>query len=158
MISKLKNINIILFSFAAVAVTLIGIFIINRFLFKEIPDLPENIKKMEESKYLFFIEAIVLVPLLETFVFQKLVIDFSTRILEKFKKETFIIPIIISSILFSVEHIYNLIYFFNGLFMGIIFAFCYKIITLRKENPFIIVTVIHSFVNLLPVIRDIVLT
>jgi hypothetical protein len=158
MISKLKSINIIIFSFIAVVITLIGIFIINRFIFYEIPDLPDSIKKMEESKYLFFIEAIVLVPLLETFVFQKLVIDFSTRILEKFKKETFIIPIIISSILFSVEHIYNLIYFFDGLYMGIIFAFCYKIITLRKENPFIIVTVIHSFVNLLPVIRDIVLT
>jgi|WetSurMetagenome_2_1015567.scaffolds.fasta_scaffold344368_1 uncharacterized protein len=158
MISKLKNINIILFSFTAVVITLIGIFIINRFLFNEIPNLPEDIKKMEESKFLFFIEAIVLVPLLETFIFQKVVIDFSTRILNRFNKETFYLPIIISSILFSVEHFYDIMYFFNGLYMGIIFAFCYKIITLRKENPLFIVTVIHSFVNLLPVIRDIVLT
>jgi membrane protease YdiL (CAAX protease family) len=67
----------------------------------------------------------------------------------------FYIPILISTFFFGLEHLYSLSYMINGLFMGFVFAYSYCIIMDRKENPLLIITIIHSLVNFVPFCRDV---
>ncbi|WP_081469263.1 CPBP family glutamic-type intramembrane protease [Runella slithyformis] len=67
-----------------------------------------------------FIVVVLVVPIIETLIFQYSIIKLSKRI---FKNEN--IGIVISALFFSISHSYNWLYVINMLFTGIIFGYCF---------------------------------
>lgn len=108
-----------------------------------------NFKSLHEA----FILSVLIGPLLETFLFQYLIIE----TLCKFKLNNNLI-IWISAILFALTHNYNLIYLLAAIFPGILYASYY--LYLKKENRkniFFTIYALHSLTNLVVFIVDDVL-
>jgi hypothetical protein len=149
----LRNINIYSFIIIFVSGICLFSFIINGLLGRLFNNSIEIINQ-EESIYLFFFLAVIVAPLFETLIFQKFLIEFSIKMLDRLKLNNFLIPILISAIGFGLAHYYSLIYLINGLSMGIVLAYSYSIALKRKESAFWIVTLIHSLVNTLAFVED----
>lgn len=118
----------------------------------------EVIDKLKEGGiFTFFIIATIIVPIVETLIFQYLPIKV-TQLVLKNKKQKFqeLWSIIISSILFSLIHCYSFVYIVLAFILGIIFAFSFIISQKRKENPLINVIIIHSIYNVIIFIIDLV--
>ena len=91
---------------------------------------------------------VIIGPIIETFIAQKIPIKLS----QKFSRKR-IIPLLFSSIFFSILHIgysfwYSLLIFPLGLLLAEIFI----IFEERKESSFWVTTIIHSLKNLIAVI------
>lgn len=95
----------------------------------------------------------IIVPIVETFLFQYIVFLIIKRFLSS-KKYFFGVFMISSSLLFAVAHTYSLFYVLLTLFMGGILAYCYYIMQFRKESAFWIVAVIHASYNVLLVVTS----
>lgn len=93
----------------------------------------------------------LLVPLIETFFFQYLVIRLCLKIFKN-NNSKFIIVVLISALLFSVSHPYNTFYVVYMFLVGIILAFSYLYCFYYKAWPFVVVTTIHSLRNLIAVL------
>lgn len=86
---------------------------------------------------------VFLAPIIETFIFQKLLFDFlSDKIKVRF-------IILISALCFGFSHFYDLVYVINTFFIGIIFAIAYTLWKKRNITPFWIVVIIHLLHNLI---------
>lgn len=102
-----------------------------------------------ESLDEIFIYTVLIGPVLETFIFQFLVIE----ILVLFKvKHTSII--VISGLLFAVAHFYNLAYILAIVFPGLLYAWYYLYLKLHKKHAFLSVTLLHACSNLFAFIFD----
>jgi uncharacterized protein len=97
----------------------------------------------------FFFLVVGLVPFLETVIFQALIIELVKEYLKRFRWNSNIFPIIVSAIAFSLIHIYSLIYVVITFFMGLCLAYTYIIVKKRKQNPILIVSIVHAFHNLI---------
>ncbi|MBB6236085.1 hypothetical protein HDC90_000691 [Pedobacter sp. AK013] len=91
-----------------------------------------------------FIFIMILVPIIETFIFQY----FPNKILKLFKFNNFYVLLIIPVIIFSSMHFYNYIYvamtFIGGLFLNFFFLKAKE-----KTNFYLILTILfHSLYNL----------
>lgn len=100
--------------------------------------------------YFVFLLSIVLAPIIETFIFFKLVLmglDYLTKIelVGRYKMYLFVL---ISSLLFSVNHSYNISYLINGFISGLLYSLIYYKSYIKKYYPFIGTVVIHSLYNL----------
>lgn len=89
------------------------------------------------------IEGIIIAPIIETFLFQKIFFDFFDGKI----KIRFII--LISALCFGLSHFYNLGYIINTFFMGVILATAYTIWSDKKISPFWTVVTIHLLHNLI---------
>ena len=87
----------------------------------------------------------IFIPLLETFIFQYLIIEFSNNI-KLLKNNNFAI-IIISAITFGLSHNYSFLYIFYASIIGLFLAYSYIIYKKKNFSPFLIVTLIHSLRN-----------
>lgn len=90
-----------------------------------------------------FLISVLLGPVLETWIFQLLPIEYFKK-----KLDTFYPGIFCSTILFALAHMYNLIYFINALVAGFIFAYFYCIMKVYKTHPFIWLASLHALYNL----------
>ncbi len=100
-----------------------------------------------KSLAFIFILTVIIVPIIETFLFQFLIIEICIRFLKK-KKE--IIAILTSALIFSICHYYNFLYIISIFFLGIVFSSFYILAKKRSDiNPFIFLTLIHAINNLL---------
>lgn len=99
-----------------------------------------------------FIITVLIGPLIETFIFQFLIIE----VLWFFKIKTNYI-VWISAILFSLSHNYNYIYIILILFPGLLYASFYLYLKLEKiKRPFLIIYSIHLISNFIAfIINDI---
>jgi hypothetical protein len=98
---------------------------------------------------IFFL-AVIIAPLIETFIFQFLIIE----ILSKFKVNTSLI-LWISTLLFSLSHNYNVVYILAMVFPGLLYASFY--LFLKKEtskSPFFMIFLLHAIANLIAFIID----
>jgi hypothetical protein len=95
---------------------------------------------------------VIIAPLLETFVFQYLIIE----ILYKLKINDEII-IWVSALAFSLSHYYNFIYILAILFPGFLFSSFYLYLKKSKyKSPFLAVILLHAISNFIVfVINDI---
>jgi hypothetical protein len=121
-----------------------------------------NFSQLGKSGYKNIFEeilyAIVLAPLIETFIFQSLVFTVSRQF--QWLKDREILTILISATCFGLAHaiyniyyaIYNIYYAISGFVVGIILAYSFSIYTKKKENEYIVVTLIHSFLNMISII------
>ena len=89
-----------------------------------------------------FILVVIVAPILETLIFQYLIINFFLT-----KTKSFY-ACVISSLIFALQHMYNLFYFVLTLFVGLIFAYLY-VIGKKRNYGFILVAVAHSLYNLI---------
>lgn len=153
-ISFLINIDIVLFILINVFLIIVIPHLISLLPLAENNSVPDEIKALQDSKISFFILSILIIPIVETLLYQTLIIRTTSYLLSKMKYESFSIPIIISGLIFGISHFYNITYLINGIIVGIIFAFSYSILIIRKRNPVFLVALIHSLVNLVPFIRD----
>ncbi|MFK7748785.1 MAG: CPBP family glutamic-type intramembrane protease [Kordia sp.] len=102
-----------------------------------------------------FILSVIIGPLIETFLFQYLIIE----ILYFFKKIKINTIIIISSITFSLIHYYNLIYILVTFLSGIIYASYYLYLKVEKQkSPFLYIWFLHSLYNFSVFILDDILS
>jgi len=96
-----------------------------------------------------FIAAIV-APIIETFLFQTLVILGLRRL--KFFRSRMYIVVIISALIFGIVHTYSLIYIMYAFLMGLILAYSYNVYIEKVDSSFIVVALIHSARNILALI------
>lgn len=105
----------------------------------------------EYTKLEFLILAILVAPLVETFLFQFIVIE----IMQKFVKAIF--PIVaLSAILFSLSHLNSYSYAMANLFNGLIFAGTYILASKKGFNSFLCTATVHSLRNLIVFIASII--
>lgn len=100
-----------------------------------------------ESIVLDLLIAVIVVPLLETLLFQSLIIEIICKIIKRPRKNIYI-ALIVSSLAFALNHTYSLSYVIFTFFVGIIFALAYYLGRYRKESAIILVFIIHSIYNL----------
>ena len=97
---------------------------------------------------LFFYK-VLLAPLIETLLFQFIIIEFFLLI---FKGNKVIIALIISASVFGYSHYFNtqnVLYSLFAALIGLIFASIYILTKRRKDiNPFLLVFFVHLSINL----------
>lgn len=99
-----------------------------------------------------FVSIVLIAPILETFLFQFIVIELCYLI--KIRSIKYV-AISLSALLFALIHFYNLIYFIAALVIGVGFAFCYTVF--RKYGvkfAFWGIVLIHALINLVSFLLD----
>ena len=144
-----------------------GIFIGIFFLLGILIDLPflgvpEEASKNESweqikqtgGKLAVLFAGVIIAPLIETFVFQFSVIKI-LRFLIKNAALCFYIALLVSALLFSINHWYSVYYLMNTFFMGLLYAFAFYIGQYRRDMPaFLLVASIHGLGNLFAFVMD----
>lgn len=92
----------------------------------------------------------VLIPLLETLIFQKILYWLLNKVQYVQKRHYYLI--IISALIFSLYHIYSLHYMLYSFITGAIYMYLYKIRI--DKQPFATIFAIHSAINLFAVLGD----
>ncbi len=89
-------------------------------------------------------------PIIETAIFFTLILSVLIYMRSKhiLKKRIFILFLFLSSFLFSLNHIYSMVYFLTALVSGFLYALFYYKAYLKRYCPFIGVAIIHSLYNL----------
>lgn len=90
---------------------------------------------------------VFLAPVVETLLFQLLIIEVVRKIIKRPKKNIYL-ALLLSSTAFALNHTYSLSYFTITFFGGFVLALAYYLGRYRKENAFIMVLIIHSLYNL----------
>ncbi|MFP4090525.1 MAG: type II CAAX prenyl endopeptidase Rce1 family protein [Cyclobacteriaceae bacterium] len=117
---------------------------------------PDIFKIFEDGTPLveIFFVTVIFAPLLETFLCQYLVIE----ILYRFKKISVSSIIIISALIFSLGHYYNIIYIFFAFVSGLVYASYYLYLKMEKKRfPFLYIVGLHALYNFTVFILDDVL-
>jgi membrane protease YdiL (CAAX protease family) len=105
---------------------------------------------MKQSYFRQIVEAVIIGPLIETFIFQKgLYYLLSNSTVLKQRK---IVIMVIGAIIFGLLHFYSLSYVIFNIFTGFLFMFAY-IIKLYK-NPYWFVVILHGLMNLFAIFID----
>jgi hypothetical protein len=106
-------------------------------------------KKMSLTE--IFILSVIIGPLMETFLFQYLIIE----ILSFFRRIKVNTIVIISSLAFSLIHYYNFIYISVTFLSGVIYASYYLYLKTEKQKfPFLYIFSLHSLYNFSVFILD----
>lgn len=100
---------------------------------------------------------IILGPLVETILFQYLVITIICRIIKR-PRFNFYPAIILSAIAFAFNHNYNTYYFVYTLLVGIVYALGFYLLRYRKENGILIVFTVHGIFNFLSISQELLST
>jgi len=100
-----------------------------------------------DSFILDLLIAVILAPLIETLLFQSLIIEIICKIIKRPRKNI-CIALIVSSLAFALNHTYSLSYFIITLGAGIILALAYYLGRYRKESAILLVFIIHAMYNL----------
>ncbi len=98
-----------------------------------------------ETKLVMFIIGVIMAPLFETLIYQKLVIDVCCKI--KFFKNRKYIGILISAAIFGSRHKYSPRYMAHMFVIGSIWAYAYTVYKKKKKHPYWVVCCIHAINN-----------
>lgn len=98
-----------------------------------------------------FLLTVIIGPLIETFLFQFLIIELVLLSFRKIKiRGGEFLAVLLSSILFATTHPFSFIYLFSAFISGIIYGIFYLIAKNRMGlNGFLVVFIVHSFYNLI---------
>lgn len=110
------------------------------------PDLTGSLST--DSVILDLLIGVIVVPLIETLLFQSLIIEIICKIIKRPRRNIYF-AVIVSSLAFALNHTYSFSYVIITFFIGIIFALAYYLGRYRKESAIILVSIIHSMYNLL---------
>jgi uncharacterized protein len=115
--------------------------------------LPSNLTSETSGKGLESITeqlifGVLIVPLIETLLFQSLIITIICKIVKR-PRFNIIPALTISAMAFGLNHSYNLAYFIYTLTVGFFLALAYYVSIFRKESAILSVFLIHSIFNLI---------
>ena len=110
-----------------------------------------------ETPWQKIIFGILIIPFLETIIFQTTIISIICNIIKR-PKYNFYTSIIISAFAFSVSHAYNFYYLIYMFIIGIILAFVYYISRYRKMVATITIFLIHAIWNAFGFLSDYIST
>jgi len=94
--------------------------------------------------------SIFIAPFLETFIYQSLVFGVLGKV--SFFSENQVLIILLSAILFGLGHDYSKLYIIYGMLTGLVLAYGYSLFQWRKEGPYLMISALHAFRNLVAVI------
>lgn len=97
--------------------------------------------------------AVFLAPIIETLLFQLLIIEIIRKIIKRPKKNI-CVALLLSSTAFALNHTYSLGYFVITFLGGFVLALAYYLGIFRRENAFVMVLLIHSLYNLSAVLYN----
>jgi len=94
---------------------------------------------------LLFLFVAIIAPIVETFIFQYLII----RILKKinFFKNRMVLVMFISAVVFGASHTYSIFYMFMTFISGLLLAYAFIVYEDKKASAFWVTMAIHSFKN-----------
>lgn len=111
-------------------------------------DLAAEYHETQEILLFTFLSAVIISPFIETLIFQAMVLNSL-----KTHSISLGFKILISALFFGIFHlIYNVIYGICAFIIGIILAYSFVVYERKNQNPIIVVTLIHSLINLLTLI------
>lgn len=147
---KLIRINVIKFISFFILVSL-TVSPMTLFFPKAAGEVNSNIVLNSIFEKVFF--GIILVPLIETLIFQTLIISVICKLIKR-SRNNFYPAIIFSAIAFSLNHSYNIYYMIYTFIAGTILAFAYYIARYRKESAVLLVFTIHASFNFTSFLLD----
>lgn len=92
-----------------------------------------------------FIIAVIIAPIIESFIFQLGIIRILQDLLKVKNKK---LLILISAIIFAAQHWYSPFYILLMIFPGIIYAYTFLIYDDKEYHPYLMIVVIHALNNL----------
>jgi uncharacterized protein len=98
----------------------------------------------------FFI-AVLVGPFIETMLFQHLII----KNILKWGTTATLVSCLASAILFAISHYYSWQYILKTFISGLLFASLYLIISHKRQNPVLIVSIAHAIYNCIGLMVDI---
>lgn len=104
---------------------------------------PKSIEK--DSLFTTIIVTSIVVPILETLIYQYGIIEILNSI--KYFKGKNVIIAIISALLFGISHNYSLLYIFFGFSIGLVLAYSYIVYKQKDFSAFWVVVWIHCIRN-----------
>jgi len=145
------SVRIIYIVLLAVAFNIFISWLIDQMPFSQplVPD--ESINKLanDVGPVVFFFFAVALAPFFETAFFQAFIIELTKLNQKRLRWKSNIYPIIFSATAFSLIHVYSLTYVVVTFFIGLCLAYTYIIVRKRKQNPILVVTIVHATHNLI---------
>ncbi len=110
---------------------------------------PAELEEYAKSPIYFFFLVVIMTPIVETLLFQTLIIRGLSFIAQEIKIKCNFIIISISAVAFAISHFYNLRYFLQTIPLGYVFAICFVLALKRNQkiNASLTVIVIHSLHN-----------
>lgn len=102
-----------------------------------------NIGPNEQLSVLAFSFAVIIIPLIETLVFQNFLVGYF--ITKSFSN--IILVTLISSLLFSLAHFYSIQYIFKTFFSGFLYCTLFLVASRKIRFPFIPVFIAHATFN-----------
>jgi membrane protease YdiL (CAAX protease family) len=105
---------------------------------------------MKQPLYEQILQAVILGPLIETLICQKLVYKLLSLI--KYLKRRKFFIMLIGALIFGLLHFYSLLYIIYNVFTGFLFMYAY-IVKLHKK-PYWTVVTLHGLMNLFAIFMD----
>jgi membrane protease YdiL (CAAX protease family) len=138
-------INLIFVFFISLSVTLLindEIFEVDYLIGQSLPDI--------------FFTTVIFAPIIETLIFQFLIIESVLYLFKKLKiSNSLFVSVAISGIFFGISHSYNIYYVLVTILLGFLLGFFYLIAKNHKYmNAFLTVCIVHSCSNLVGFIVD----
>jgi len=147
--SNFKNINritfILVLTFLMFLILLVFNLTLNFIEFKDIEWFDSRILKNHSIIYRFLC-GVLLVPIIETFLYQFLPYSLLNKVYF-FKNRNYLI-LLISALIFGASHCYSLFYTIYGFFQGIVLMFGYMIRIKSDNKTFYVIALCHSLLNL----------
>jgi hypothetical protein len=135
-LSKYKLFPFIVFS---LLIQIVFMYSISIFVF---PDSPGGFKFRSLTEHL--ITAVIVAPILETYIFQRGIINFTLLTI----KTSQLIAVLLSATAFGLSHIYSIPYVIVTFFFGILYGTIYLSFLKKKVDAFWYLTIIHASYNL----------
>ncbi len=108
-----------------------------------------------ENPFISYFIRIIIAPIIETFVFQFLIIELLIVLIKKINDDLVFLPVIFSALFFALNHSANFYYFFVSLIMGILWALIYLFGRYRKNiTGYLLAAIVHIGTNMLSVIYN----
>lgn len=115
-----------------------------------------DVKYFEEKEILFtiFMVAVIVAPLIETFLLQYAIIEIGKYFFKQNQLKTDLLFLFISASLFGIGHNYNILTIVHAFFFGLIFASVYIYQREKKNRPFFFTFLLHALSNFIAFIVD----
>ncbi len=111
--------------------------------------IQRNFPPFESVTQEFFL-VVIFAPIIETALFQYLILGLVLSIIESiFKREHFYTGAVIAAVCFALFHYYNFGYVLVTFFAGLSFNLFYHIIKLQGRNAFVHTVIVHATYNLI---------
>lgn len=145
--TKLKSVNRFAFILIVVAALFLVKFFFNFFYgFIEEKDIILYAFPKNEEKIVLFLLSVIVAPVFETWFAQSL--PYSLLNKRSYFKERSYLILLISSLIFALNHFYSLFYIIYAFLMGLVLMYGYMIRIKTDKKTYYLIAICHSLVNL----------